>query len=70
MDLQEKFEYWLEIAKYDLETAEFMFTTGRWIYVVFMCQQSIEKLSKGLYLLFIDDNVPKKAFAWLLTLKP
>jgi len=24
-----------------------------------MCQQAIEKLAKGLYILFIDDNVPR-----------
>ena len=56
MDLQEKFEYWFDIAHYDLETAEVMFNTGRWLYVVFMCQQAIEKLCKGLYLLFIDGE--------------
>ena len=59
MNIQDKFEYWRDIAQYDLETAQAMFTTGRWLYVVFMCQQAIEKLCKGLYLLFIDDNVPK-----------
>ena len=59
MNLQEKFEYWLDIAKYDLETAEAMFSSGRWLYVVFMCQQAIEKLCKGLYLLFINDDIPK-----------
>jgi HEPN domain-containing protein len=32
--------------------------SGRWVYVVFMCQQTLEKLCKGLYLLHIDDNVP------------
>jgi HEPN domain-containing protein len=59
VDLKDKFEYWLDIAQYDLETAEAMFTTGRWLYVVFMCQQAIEKLCKGLYLVFLDDDVPK-----------
>jgi HEPN domain-containing protein len=59
MDLKDKFEYWLDIAQYDLETAEAMFTTGRWLYVVFMCQQAVEKLCKGLYLLFIDDDIPR-----------
>jgi len=58
MDSQDKFEYWWDIAQYDLETAQAMFDTGRWLYVVFMCQQAIEKLCKGLYLLFIDDDVP------------
>ena len=59
MDSQEKFGYWLDIAQYDLKTAEAMFETGRWLYVFFMCQQAIEKLVKGLYLLYIDDNVPR-----------
>jgi HEPN domain-containing protein len=59
MDSLEKFEYWQDIAQYDLETAQAMFSAGRWLYVVFMCQQAIEKLCKGLYLLFIDDDVPR-----------
>jgi HEPN domain-containing protein len=59
MNTQEKFEYWQDIAQYDLDTAESMFIASRWLYVVFMCQQAIEKLCKGLYLLFIDDNIPR-----------
>jgi HEPN domain-containing protein len=55
----EKFDYWLDIAQYDLETAGAMFQSGRWLYVIFMCQQAIEKLVKGLYLLYIDDIVPR-----------
>ena len=58
-EAQEKFGHWLEYAQYDLETADAMFTSGRWIYVVFMCQQAVEKLVKGLYVLYVDDNVPK-----------
>jgi len=58
MNIQEKFKYWLEIAQYDLDTAEVMLKSGRWLYVVFMCQQAIEKLVKGLYILYIDDNIP------------
>jgi HEPN domain-containing protein len=59
MDSLEKFGYWQNIAQYDLETAQAMFAAGRWLYVVFMCQQAIEKLCKGLYLLFIDDDIPR-----------
>ncbi|MCL2043117.1 MAG: HEPN domain-containing protein [Treponema sp.] len=59
MTSEEKFEYWLELAQYDLDTAASMFTSGRWFYVVFMCQQAIEKLCKGLYTLYLSDNVPK-----------
>ena len=49
MDSSEKFNYWKDIAQYDLDTAQAMFDAGRWLYVVFMCQQAIEKLCKGLY---------------------
>ena len=59
MTAEEKYAYWLELAQYDLESAGAMFVTGRWFYVVFMCQQAIEKICKGLYTLYLDDNVPK-----------
>ena len=58
-DAQEKYEYWLDIAQYDFDTAKTMLQSGRWLYVVFMCQQAVEKLVKGLYVLYVDDNVPK-----------
>lgn len=59
MDSREKFDYWLDTAQYDLATAEAMLTGGRWLYVVFMCQQAVEKLVKGLYVLHVGDNVPR-----------
>ena len=36
MTVQDKYEHWLEIAEYDLETAHAMLKAGRWLYVVFM----------------------------------
>ena len=59
MDAEERFEFWLDSAEYDLESAEAMFETGRWVYVVFMCQQAIEKLLKGLYILYSEDEPPR-----------
>lgn len=59
MDNQDKYIYWLDIAEYDMQTAESMFNSSRYVYVVFMCQQALEKLSKGLYNFYIDDNVPR-----------
>ncbi len=40
-------EKWVERARYDLETAEVLLAAGRYIYVVFMCQQAIEKCFKA-----------------------
>ena len=59
MTEQQKYEHWLDIAQYDLETAKSMLSSGRWLYVVFMCQQAVEKISKGLYTLYVDDNIPR-----------
>ncbi|MDI6759187.1 MAG: HEPN domain-containing protein [Candidatus Omnitrophota bacterium] len=39
---------WLERAKYDLVTAAAMLNSHRYLYVAFMCQQSLEKLLKAI----------------------
>jgi len=59
LTVEEKFQYWLNYACNDLDSASFMLKSGRWFYTLFMCQQAIEKLTKGLYILYIDDNVPR-----------
>lgn len=59
MNEQEKYEHWLDVAKYDLDTADAMYDSGRWIYVAFMCQQAVEKLCKGLYVIYVNDEVPR-----------
>lgn len=64
MDSREKYEYWLESAQYDLETAKVMMSGRRYVYVVFMCQQSIEKLAKGLYVLFTNNEPPMIHNIW------
>lgn len=38
----------LKSAEYDLNTAEFMLKSGRYIYVIFMCHLSIEKILKAI----------------------
>jgi HEPN domain-containing protein len=38
---------WLDLARYDLETASAMLASGRYLYVAFTCQQAIEKLLKA-----------------------
>jgi len=46
-DETERSGYWIERAEYDLETAKAMLQTGRYLYVGFMCQQTVEKAFKG-----------------------
>ena len=40
--MDSKVTYWTEMSDYDLETAEAMLTTGHYLYVAFMCHQTIE----------------------------
>ena len=47
MNVDEKVEYWLDIASYDLKTAQAMLKTKRFLYVGFMCHQVIEKALKA-----------------------
>ncbi|MFH0775121.1 MAG: HEPN domain-containing protein [bacterium] len=42
------YQKWLDRVRYDMDTAEAMFATRRYIYVVFMCQQALEKCFKSL----------------------
>lgn len=59
MDRYEKFEHWKDISEYDLVTAEAMLNSGRYLYVVFMCEQAVEKYVKGLYVLVNDTEPPR-----------
>ncbi|MDR1109779.1 MAG: HEPN domain-containing protein [Deltaproteobacteria bacterium] len=59
VDSQQKFDYWRQSANENLKAADTLLNGGHWLYVLFMCQQAIEKLAKGLYILFIDDNIPR-----------
>ncbi|NLL82455.1 MAG: HEPN domain-containing protein [Tissierellia bacterium] len=59
MNSKEKYEYWLDIAQYDLETAVANYKSGRYLYVAFMCQQSIEKVVKGLHILYTNEEADR-----------
>ncbi len=49
---------WLDRVAYDMDTAKAMLQTGRWIYSIFMCQQSLEKCLKALIAYQDKDIVP------------
>ncbi len=52
-------EQWTERAEYDLETARAMLQAGRHLYVVFCCQQAVEKALKGLIVLRTGEMPPR-----------
>lgn len=45
--MEDRVKYWSDLSDYDFDTAKAMFTTGRWLYVGFMCHQTIEKIFKA-----------------------
>ena len=58
--LNENTAYWLEMAEYDLETARAMLTTKRYLYVAFMCHQTIEKTLKAVIAETNGNSEPPK----------
>jgi HEPN domain-containing protein len=57
--MSDKYEEWLRQADYDMDTADVMFSSGRYFYAVFMCHLSIEKALKGLYFKVLNEVPPK-----------
>lgn len=66
--MDEKINYWLDIAEYDLTTADALLKTGRYLYVGFMCHQAIEKTLKAHYQL-LKGQLPPKTHNILFLLK-
>jgi len=38
---------WLDSAHYDLETADHMYKSGRYVYTIFLCHLALEKILKA-----------------------
>lgn len=53
-----KVEYWIDLARYDMETARAMYSSKRYMYVGFMCHQAIEKALKAYYVKVKNENPP------------
>lgn len=58
MNKSEKIAYWLKIAAYDLKTANVMLEGKRYVYVGFMCHQTVEKVLKALYTSIKNEPPP------------
>ena len=56
--MNEKVKYWLELSDYDLDTAFAMLNSKRYLYVGFMCHQTIEKIFKAYYNSQKSDTAP------------
>ncbi|MCL1858628.1 MAG: HEPN domain-containing protein [Oscillospiraceae bacterium] len=59
--MDERIDYWLDLAEYDMETAKAMLQTDRYLYVGFMCHQVVEKGLKAIIAGdCIDGDIPPK----------
>ena len=56
--METKIKYWIELSDYDLETAEAMLLIKRYLYVGFMCHQTVEKAFKAYYTKLLSDTAP------------
>ncbi|MBU1671697.1 MAG: HEPN domain-containing protein [Actinobacteria bacterium] len=50
---------WIEQSKYDLETARAMLDSSRYLYVLFCCQQALEKILKAIIVKRSGDMPPR-----------
>ena len=56
--MDSRIKYWADLSDYDLETANAMLVSKRYLYVGFMCHQSIEKIFKALYVKLKNETPP------------
>ena len=56
--MEDKTKYWINMSDYDMKTAEAMLLTGRYLYVGFMCHQSIEKILKAYWTKVSNETPP------------
>ena len=58
MFMESRIKYWADLSDYDLETANAMLVSKRYLYVGFMCHQSIEKIFKAFHVKLKDEPPP------------
>jgi HEPN domain-containing protein len=58
MNIENKINYWLDMAQYDLDTARAMLDRERHLYAGFMCHQVIEKSIKAYFWNSQKDEPP------------
>ena len=56
--MDDKVNYWKDLSDYDLETASAMLKSKRFLYVGYMCQQTIEKIIKAYYSKLTSEVAP------------
>jgi HEPN domain-containing protein len=55
----EKYEHWLTLSRYDIETARILLDAERYSYVPVLCQQSTERMLKGMFICHTGKEASK-----------
>ena len=55
----EKYEHWLKLSQYDIETAKIVLDAQRYSYVPVLCQQSVERMLKGMIICHTGKEATK-----------
>ena len=58
MTKEEKVQHWINMSDYDMDTADALMQSKRYLYVGFMCHQAVEKLLKAYFIKLKDDTPP------------
>jgi HEPN domain-containing protein len=59
--MNEKVEYWIDLADEDVDVAKIMLNNGKYLYCGFMCHQTVEKALKAVIARdCTDDEIPPK----------
>jgi HEPN domain-containing protein len=56
--MDDKVKYWIELSDYDFETAVAMPNSKRYLYVGFMCHQTVEKIFKAYFTSKKSETAP------------
>ncbi len=60
MKLEDHITYWLESAEHDWDTAETLFSTGKYDWCLFICHLVLEKILKAIYVQDNNNQLPPK----------
>ncbi|MEE4359113.1 MAG: HEPN domain-containing protein [Desulfococcaceae bacterium] len=56
--MTDRINYWKELSDYDIETADAMHKSKRYLYVGFMSHQSVEKILKAYFVKITGESAP------------
>lgn len=55
----EKYKHWKMLSDYDIETAGILLENKRYNYVAVLCEQSVERMIKGMFIYHTGKETPK-----------